>query len=683
MSRKKPRPERLRAVSTRPAAVPERQRVGPARRHPSAAIAASIVLIVAVGLVAYAGSFRGLFVLDEKTAIADNPNIRTLRTALTAPPNVGLGGRPVVSLSFALNYAMAPPEGRDAFTPPPPGLPPEALEVFYRNLWGYHAANLAIHLLAALALFGIVRRTLRVERLRSVFGAAATPLAFVVAAIWVAHPLNTGSITYVAQRVESLMGLFYLATLYCAVRALEPSRTRVWMGAAIACCALGAGTKEVIVSAPVVVALYDLVFLRGETGGVATLWRRRWPLYAGLAATWILLVGLVLSVSRSASVGFYLQGWSPWLYLQTQAGVIVHYLRLVFVPWPLSLDYEWPAARSFIDVLPQAALLAALFVLTVWGLVRLKPAAFLGAWFFLILAPSSSVLPIVTEIAAEHRMYLPLAAVIAAVVLVVFAIGSRAATKLGSASVRPFAAVGLGFAALAVVGCVYLTRQRNLDYQSDERIWSATVAVRPQNSRALANLGAVLLEQGRAADAESYLRRAIGIRPDYPEAQSGLGVALCMQGKLEEGVGHLERAVALEPGYRDAYRNLGEALGALGRRGPAARAFHEALRTAPRDAGLLKRLAWILATAPEDDVRNGEEALTIARLAVEATGGDAVSLDALAAAQAETGQFADAAATAERAIATAESSGPADLVPELQDRLARYRANQKFRDASR
>jgi tetratricopeptide (TPR) repeat protein len=306
--------------------------------------------------------------------------------------------------------------------------------------------------------------------------------------------------------------------------------------------------------------------------------------------------------------------------------------------------------------------------------------AFPGAWFFLTLAPSSSVLPIVTEIAAEHRMYLPLGAVIAVVVLGVYGAARRAAAGSTGPGFHALGAAGVAIAAMAIVGCVHLARQRNLDYHSDERIWSVTVAARPQNSRALANLGVVLVEQGRAAEAEPYLRRAIGIRPDYPEAQSGLGAALCTQGKLEEGVAHLERAIALEPGYRDAYRNLGEALGALGRLGPAARAFREALRTAPDDAVLLKRLAWILATASEDDVRNGAEALRIASRAVEVTGGDAAALDTLAAAQAETGQFADAVATVQRAIAAAEAAGPAELLLELRNRLAMYRAGQKFRD---
>jgi tetratricopeptide (TPR) repeat protein len=658
-------------------------RPAPDRRATAWATWAAIALVVAIGLYAYAGSFQGLFVLDEKSAIIDNPNIRSLRTSFTAPPEVGLGGRPVVSFSFAVNYALAPAEGRDAFTPPPPGYPDEASAIFRRNLWGYHATNLGIHILTALAIFGIARRTLSGDRLRAVFGEAAVWLAFAMAAIWVAHPLNTGSVTYVAQRVESLMGLFYAATIYFAIRAWDGPRAGLWSAASVGACALGTGTKEILVSAPLVVALHDYVFRSEAEGGFAAVWRRRWPLYAGLAATWVLLALFVASAPRAASVGFFLEGWTPWRYLITQAGVIVHYLRLVFVPWPLVLDYEWPAASSFASVLPQAAFLAGLFALTVWGVIRRVPAAWLGAVFFLVLAPSSSVLPIVTEVAAEHRMYLPLAAVLALVVTGAYIGGRRLLGRSGPSGSLLLSAAGICAIALAVAGCVHLTRERNLDYQSNERIWSATVSARPQNSRALANLGATLVEAGRPAEAEPYLRRALEVRADYPEAQSGLGVALCMQGRLEEGVSHLERAVALEPSYRDAWRNLGEALGALGRRGQAARAFREALKTAPRDPALLKRLAWILATAPEDDVRNGAEALSAARLAVEVTGGDAVALDTLAAALAETGQFAEAMSTAQRAIAMARSAGPAELVQDLHARLESYGRGQAFRDASR
>lgn len=125
-------------------------------------------------------------------------------------------------------YALAPGDARDVMKPDDPIASPGNAERFYRNVWGYHALNLVVHLLAGLALFGVVRRTLTSPPLRARFGAAATSLAFVVAAIWLVHPLQTESVTYIVQRVESLMGLFYLLTLYCAIRAWDEGPQRGW-----------------------------------------------------------------------------------------------------------------------------------------------------------------------------------------------------------------------------------------------------------------------------------------------------------------------------------------------------------------------------------------------------------------------------------------------------------------------
>jgi hypothetical protein len=110
-------------------------------------------------------------------------------------------------------------------------------------------------MLAGLVLFGVVRRTLLTVRLRDRFGSAAAPLAFAVAAIWLAHPLQTSSVTFIAQRAESLMGLFYLLTIYCSIRAAASDFDhRNWIAAAIAACALGMASKEVMATAPVLVA---------------------------------------------------------------------------------------------------------------------------------------------------------------------------------------------------------------------------------------------------------------------------------------------------------------------------------------------------------------------------------------------------------------------------------------------
>src|SRR2546425_11734408 len=138
-------------------------------------------------------SLAGVFVFDDGPAIADNPHIHhlwPLSTAMAAPPDSTVSGRPIVSLTLALNYALTP------------------------DLWGYHAVNLAIHVLAALTPFGIVRRTLATGG-RHVSDTSLTPLALCIALLWAVHPLQTSAVTYVVQRAESLMGLFSLLTLYC------------------------------------------------------------------------------------------------------------------------------------------------------------------------------------------------------------------------------------------------------------------------------------------------------------------------------------------------------------------------------------------------------------------------------------------------------------------------------------
>src|SRR5262249_40789195 len=140
------------------------------------------------------------------------------------------------------------------------------------------------------ALYGIVRRMLESHKLRERFGSAAAGLAMIVAAIWVVHPLQTESVTYIIQRAESLMGLFFLLTLYCSIRGFQSPHPAWWYLAAIIACGLGMGTKEVMVSAPLLVLLYDRLFVPGS---FRELVQRRWGLYVGLGATWLILAAVL------------------------------------------------------------------------------------------------------------------------------------------------------------------------------------------------------------------------------------------------------------------------------------------------------------------------------------------------------------------------------------------------------
>jgi tetratricopeptide (TPR) repeat protein len=616
---------------------------------------------------AYSTSLTGVFLFDDRTAIVDNPNIRSLRplsNALTAPADTSLAGRPIAHLTFALNYALAPADVRDVMSPG---------DGFLRNVRGYHLVNAAIHFAAALTLFGVVRRTFDrwCEGQAGTGRACPAPTTFIAAAIamlWLVHPLHTESVTYLVQRVESLMGLFYLLTLYCAIRAVDSAgRSAWWMAGAFATCALGMLTKETMVTAPIVVGLWMWVFGSPASTRVSA---RVLPLM--LATTWV-IIPLVAAGARRDSAGFGL-GWTWWSYLLTQAGVVTHYLRLAFVPAPLIFDYEWPKATTARAIWPYVALLVPLLAASVVLLVRRRPVGLLGVCFFLILAPSSSLLPIPSEVAAEHRMYLPLAAVIAVVVLA----AASVARRWPRLTIAVVAACCLSTAALAET-----TRRRNLDYSSAERMWADTVAKRPESARVRVAYAIELMAAGRTGEAATHLRAALSLDPNNAMAHLNLGTVLVSQGKFDAGIERLERALVLDPKQHEALGVLGEAHLAKGEPSTAVSFFLRAIESMPGTRAsrfLLNRTAFLLATHPDATVRNGAKSVELAERAVLLSGGrDLATLETLGAAYAEAGRFSDATRTTLDAISLARSLGDDRTAQAFEQRLLLYQSGRTLR----
>jgi tetratricopeptide (TPR) repeat protein len=487
----------------------------------------------------------------------------------------------VVSLTLALNYALG-------------GL----------NVWGYHAFNLTIHLLSALVLFGLLRRTFEGATLRDRFGGAAVWLAAAITLIWEVHPLQTESVTYIVPRTELLMGLFLLLTLYCTLRCSQSPHAGVWCLAAIVSCALGMGSKEVMVAAPLIVLLYDRVFLAPS---FRELWRRRAVLYVGLAATWLILAVLVARTSHDVT-GVGMEGLTSWDYLKTEAGVIVYYLRLCFWPHPLVIDYaDWPIAWSLKDGLASDIVVVGLLGATVWAFRRRPRLAFLGAWLFLILAPTSSFLPRASEVVAERRMYLPLAAVVTMVVVGAYTLGKRL-FKAQQGIVLGCLAGGFVAALLTL-----LTIQRNRDYSSELAIWQDTVEKRPNNPRAQDHLGDALGRVGKIEDAIGHYEQAVRLKPDFADAQYGLGVALAAAGRTPEAIGHLEHALRIKQDYAEGHYNLGVALMQAGRMPEAIEHLEHALRLKPDYAEAHGNLGVALAQAGRmpEAIGHWEQALRI------------------------------------------------------------------------
>ena len=531
-------------------------------------LVAVAVLSAAVWLV-YGRSVNAPFIFDDAGSVLTNESIRRLWPPfgdadqpgpLNLPQFGATSGRPLVNLSLAVNYHWG-------------GYNPA----------GYRVVNIFVHLLSAVLLGAIVRRTLELDYFGGRFDQSSGLLALAVAVLWALHPLATEAVVYVTQRTELLMALCYLATLYASVRywtaPSPPSRT-AWLTLAVFASAAGMASKEVMVSAPLVVLLFERTFL---TGSFRDSLRRSWPLYAGLAATGCVLVALNYGGPRGDTAGFDrgvpLVAW--WI---TQTKVFWMYLKLAVWPWPLAIHYEFPLA-SWREAWPYVVATAVLAIGSLVLLWRRHPAGFLAACVFAILAPTH-VVPITTELAAERRMYLPLAALMALAVVGGYALAARSGQPAPTknrrrATVRPVAAALVAIVlALAVVYSV-ASAQRLAAYRDPQMLWQQVVAVQPQNHVAQHNLGVVYMAAGRNGEAIQHYRAALRAKPDFLESRYSLGMTLAAAGELDEAIRELQQAVELKP---DAYKirnNLGVLLFTAGRLPEAIEQFQQTLRLKP------------------------------------------------------------------------------------------------------
>jgi len=565
-------------------------------RH-AALICGTIVVLGA--FVAYHDSLGNPFVFDDIPSIVENPSIRRLWPlgpilAPSGADGLTVSGRPVLNLSLAVNYAMS-------------GL----------DVWSYHALNLLIHALAGLALFGVLRRTLRGAAdsqpdnapggfpLRASIPAflreEATSLSFAAALLWTVHPLQTESVAYVIQRAESLMGLFFLLTLYCFIRSAtgtadvangdrpsQPARQGcsprgrpapqspgcptalpsgvcrwlpllnreachrggfrgpLWAFLSVLSCALATGTKEVAAVAPLVVLLYDRTFIAGS---IREAWRRRRAYYIALALTWVPVAAFLATTgwNRGGSAGFDI-GIPAGAYWLTQFPALIRYLSVSV--WPHPLIFENGAfSTSLAEAIPGAVVGAGLAAATLVGLWRRAAVGFLGAWVFLLLAPTS-VVPGAVQMIVEHRMYLPLASVISAGLIALRVLAQGLSPGRGLATTL---SVALALA-LPLAG---LTIQRNRVYRSDLALWSDTVAKSPESAVAQCCLATAQFHRGEMREAAGHNLIALRLNPSLVQAHYNLGLIHQAMGDPEEASARFAAAIHVNPRFFPAYYQSG------------------------------------------------------------------------------------------------------------------------------
>ncbi len=536
---------------------------------PSTLPGRSIVRMLAVVLVlavfgAYRGSLHAPFVYDDTLAIPENPTIRQLwpLTSVLLPQAEGgltVSGRPMLNLSFALNHAIS---GND--------------------VWSYHVFNILVHAMGALLVFGIIRRTLTIQpallwSAKSFLAPqrdSVALLAFTIATLWALHPLLTQAVTYTVQRAESMMGSFYLLTLYAFIRGAELDRTsdpratrlrRGWFSVSLAACVCGMGTKEVMATAPLIVLLYDRAFLAGTFGES---WRKRHGYYLMLGATWLVLAALVISAggNRGGTVGLG-TGVPWWAYPLTQFEALARYLGLALWPQPLVFEYGTLWVKRAADFVPYAFVVVPLAIITILCLRRNAVLGFLGAWFFLILAPTS-LAPGTIQMIVEHRMYLPLVAIVAVIVVTMQ---------------RGLGRIGVAVAIVLALAAGVLTYSRNEDYSGALKLWSDTVRKRPLNPRAHDGLAEAYEALGRTSEALVHRREAVRLQPDESTYHYNLAMTLTASGQRQAALQHYQESLRLMPTEPRTHNNLAIMFGEVGNEPAALFHYGEAVRLRPKD----------------------------------------------------------------------------------------------------
>jgi|GEM_PF-6518228 len=412
----------------------------------------------------YLPSLKGPLFFDDIPAIEQNPAISgplTIDNLFDTRSQGPLAGRPLVALSFALNYRIA-------------GL----------NPWGYKITNVCIHILNLFLVFNIF------FEITKRFPSVSNPSLYSLFAstVWAFHPINSEAVAYVTQRTELMAGFFSLAAIALHLRAYNESSKRLLNSLLSGTCLIfGVLCKESAAVIPVAIMLVDRGLFFGSW---KTAFQRRKYSYAALFASWAVVIPIIMLGPRSRTVGWDL-GLSGLEYLKMQSIFIPQYFQTLLWPKNLLIHYPEPDfANQSIYLWPAAFWAAITFLLFRFGLRNWKnilPFALCA----ILLGPTSSIIPIISEHAAERRMYLPSIVAIGALALIVSPIGKP------TAWLALFAALSFGLR----------THIQAYAYQSPITLWEQVLEIHPEDHTTLSALGDQFYREGNEAKAlETYER---------------------------------------------------------------------------------------------------------------------------------------------------------------------------------
>ena len=620
------------------------------------------ILLVAALLLAYGQLWHAGFLWDDDSHLTKNPCI------------VGPLGFVDIWITPAATYY------------------PLVLSAFWLEhaLWGlaplpYHLVNLLLHASCALLLWKVLLE-LRI------------PGAWLGAALWALHPVQVESVAWVTEQKNTQSCLFYLLSILCFLRWLDHSKTLSWpylLSLLFALLAILSKSSTVMLPAVLVLCCW---WREGS-------WKRRklWALapfflLSAIASLWTIWEEKVFSGAvgtdwnQSLAEKLVLAGKVPWFYL----GKLAWPDPLIFIYPRWSLD-----ASSLLSWLPLlGAILALLLLLFLCKSPWTRAPFFALAYFLISLFPVMGFFSVYFfrySFVGDHFQYLasmgPLALAAAAITLGLAPIASRRVTRCIVAIL------------LLVLGAT--SWKQSAHYENEESLWRDTIAKNDGCWMALNNLGSLDLKKGRGDSAIAFFHQSLLLNPRYADAQNNLGQALLRKGDADQAasrfqealrlnpdhvdaninlsyllyrsgdvdssIAHLERALQIQPASADAHNNLGNILWARGRHGEALFHFQKSVEFQPGNSAFANNLAWVLSTGPRSDLRDGRQALALARRIQRVNGGeDPSTLRTLAAAYAESGDYTAAVATLQHALPLAEKTTANGLIEALRREIRLY-----------
>jgi len=546
----------------------------------------ALIILCCLGFIIYSNTFHSSFHFDDSSAIVNNPAIRNLAN-LKAIWNF-YPTRVVTFLTFALNYHFS------------------KLNVVF-----YHVFNLAVHLGAAISVFWLTTLIFSVSLMKKgTLFKYANSIALFVALIFLSHPVQTESVTFIWQRSTSLAGFFYLFSLclYVKARLLQLDAKHIFKANLFIILSyvfyvLCIFTKEISASLPLIIILLEIYFFNKDRRA-----NGRYILY-------LLITALVipLSIFFNRSEGFIIIQklmdkpiYNTGSYFLTQFNVILTYIRILFVPFNQNLDYDYPIAKGLMD----PGILCSLFVLIgiIAGGIRLfsryRLLSFGIFWFFITVFLESSVIPL-NDAIFEHRLYLPM-------VGYGFFLTGIIYYRFSAKNIRPASAILIAFVALYSM----LTYARNFVWKNEITLWSDVIHKSPHkdrgyinlgnaykdkgdfdqaisayrkaielryNSGAYSNLGAIYLKMGKIDLAEEMIKKAIEIAPGLAGAYNNLAIVYNRSGRREEAIAVLMKALKINPVYPDTYYNMGFIYSGMGKDREAVESYKKAIILNPYD----------------------------------------------------------------------------------------------------